>query len=168
MYFFTADEHLGHANIIKYTKRPFTSVQEMDEEIIKRHNEVVRPNDNVIHAGDFALVPKEKVREYWSRLNGNHCFLRGSHDRWMDHRYQEIWEKTIQGQKVVICHYAMRTWAASHWNSWHLYGHSHGNLSPIGKSWDIGVDTNNFYPYSFEQIKEIMNKQSDNPNLVKK
>ena len=33
-------------------------------------------------------------------------------------------------QLVVLCHYAMRVWDRSHYGSWHLYGHSHGNLPP--------------------------------------
>ncbi len=43
--FFTVDEHHGHANIIKYCNRPFTSVDEMDAEIIQRHNEMVGSKD---------------------------------------------------------------------------------------------------------------------------
>jgi len=39
-YFFTADEHYGHTNIIKYCGRPFTRVDEMDAEIIRRHYEI--------------------------------------------------------------------------------------------------------------------------------
>jgi calcineurin-like phosphoesterase family protein len=54
-FFFTADEHYGHANIIIYCNRPFTSVDEMDAEIIRRHNEMIGPKDVVIHAGDFTL-----------------------------------------------------------------------------------------------------------------
>ena len=57
-FLFTANEHYGHANIIRYCNRPFTSVDEMDTEIIQRHNEIVKPKDVVIHAGDFTLSKK--------------------------------------------------------------------------------------------------------------
>ena len=167
MYFFTADEHFAHKNIIKYANRPFSSVEQMDEEIIKRHNEVVGKNDIVIHAGDFTLKHKNKAYECINKLTGNHIFLMGSHDYWMNSGNQ-IWEKKIEGIYVVVCHYAMRTWARSHYNSWNLYGHSHGRLDPIGKQWDIGVDNNNFYPVSFESLKKIMRDRPDNPNLIRR
>ena len=61
----------------------------------------------------------------------------------------------------------MRVWARSHYNSIHLYGHSHGRLDGIGKSMDIGVDTNNFYPYSLDDILKIMKTKPDNPNIIK-
>jgi calcineurin-like phosphoesterase family protein len=57
-YFFTADEHYGHTIIIKYCERPFTSAEEMDAEIIKRHNDLVGPQDVTLHAGDFTLAKK--------------------------------------------------------------------------------------------------------------
>jgi calcineurin-like phosphoesterase family protein len=63
-FFFTADEHYGQANIIKYCDRPFASVEEMDSEIIKRHNELVGPKDVVIHAGDFTLAKKPFAGNY--------------------------------------------------------------------------------------------------------
>ena len=167
-YWFTADEHYHHANIIKYAKRPFDNVDEMNHEIIKRFNSVVSDNDITIHAGDFALAKPKMVNDIIKQLNGNHIFLMGSHDRWLKGRnVNQIWEKRFDGQLIVVCHYCLRTWAASHYNSWMLYGHSHGTLEPIGKSWDIGVDNNNFYPLSLDNIKEIMDKRPDNPNLIK-
>ena len=172
MFYFTADEHHGHKNIIAYCNRPFTYITVMDDEIISRHNEVVRKDDTTVHAGDFTLIKNRKrvEQEYVAKLNGNHIFLRGSHDYWLrkDKNISSIWEKTIGGKHIVVCHYCMRTWARSHYNSWHLFGHSHGKLDPIGKSWDIGVDNNRFYPLSFKEICDIMNKRPDNPNLVKK
>lgn len=166
-YYFTADEHFGHSNIIEYCKRPFNSIEEMDNEIIKRHNEVVGVDDVVIHAGDFSLrTNTREVERYINRLNGNHIFIKGSHDYWMDDSYHERWEGEIEGIYIVVSHYAMRVWARSHYNSWQLYGHSHGKLEGEGKQMDIGVDTHNYYPYSFEEIKKIMSQKPDNFNLT--
>ncbi len=166
MYFFTADEHLGHHNIIRFCQRPFHSQEEMDEEIIRRHNEVVGKGDLVVHAGDFTLQNEAKAQYYLSRLQGQHIFLRGGHDYWLNKSNRDLWEKKIDGIYVVVCHYAMRVWNRSHHNSWQLHGHSHGQLPPFGKQLDIGVDTHNFYPYSFEEIKTIMDQRPDNVNLA--
>ena len=166
MYFFTSDEHYGHKNIIKYCNRPFNSVEEMDQELIRRHNLLVSSEDVVIHAGDFTLKKKQKAHDYISCLNGKHIFLRGSHDAWLGTvgNTHEIWEQTIQEQHIVVCHYAMRVWSRSHYNSWQLFGHSHGTLKPIGKQLDIGVDCHDFYPLSFDQVLKIMKSRPDNPN----
>ena len=154
-YFFTGDEHLDHSNVIKYCNRPFDSIEEMTEIIIRNFNEVVTPRDITVHVGDFALSGKKTVLNYIKRLNGNHIFIRGNHDRWMDRTYHEMWVKTIESQTVVACHYALRVWPQSHYGSWQVYGHSHGKLPPVGLQYDVGVDNNDFYPVSFEQLKEI-------------
>ena len=60
----------------------------------------------------------------------------------------------------------MRVWHKSHFNSWQLYGHSHGSLEPIGKQLDVGVDTNRFKPISFDQIKNLMNSKPNNFNYI--
>lgn len=168
MYFFTADEHYYHRNIIQYCNRPFESVEEMNETLISNHNSMVGKNDTTIHVGDFTLIHNFKiVQELKNRLNGNHIFVKGSHDYWLPrNRSIQIWEKEIKGHYLVACHYCMRTWPKSHYNSWLLYAHSHGGLEPIGKSWDVGVDNNNFFPLSFDQIVEIMNNRPDNPNYL--
>jgi len=155
--------------MIKYANRPFLTIEEMNEELIRRHNEVVHKNDIVIHAGDFTWLKDRRVvqEQLISKLKGQHIFLSGSHDRWLSGA-KGIWEKIIGGHYVVICHYCMRTWARSHYNSWMLYGHSHNKLPSIGKSHDIGVDGHNFYPYSFDEVVEIMTNKPDNPNLIKR
>jgi calcineurin-like phosphoesterase family protein len=94
----------------------------MNKEITKRHNEIVTSEDTVIHVGDFTL--NQDAEKYISQLNGHHIFLLGSHDRWLKNkRTIQIWEKLIEKHYVVVCHYAMRTWARSHYNSWNLYAH---------------------------------------------
>jgi calcineurin-like phosphoesterase family protein len=101
-FFFTADEHYGHANIIRYCNRPFTSVDQMDAEIIQRHNEIVGLKDVVIHAGDFTLSKKPPAENYIRQLNGTHIFLKGSHDYWLKKSATVIWEKEIEGFYVVV------------------------------------------------------------------
>jgi len=170
MIFFTADQHFSHPNIISFCGRPFPSVSVMNEEIIKRYNEVVSDNDLVIHAGDVTMKKSyQETIQFVEQLKGEKIFLIGSHDSWLKGtRSSYIFEKLIEGQYVVVCHYAMRTWPRSHYGAWQLFGHSHGRLEPEGKQWDVGVDNNNFYPISFEKLKEIMETRPDNFNLVKR
>jgi len=159
-----------HKNIIRYSNRPFNDINEMNEEMIYRHNSVVKKGDITIHAGDFLLVSdKDLAEKIIKRLNGKHIFLMGSHDRWLKNNQRNagyILELKYRKQLIVICHYAMRTWNRNHYNSWHLYAHSHGRLPSIGKSMDIGVDCNNYYPFSLDQIISIMETKEDNPNLI--
>jgi len=129
----------------------------MDDELIRRHNEIVGKNDITIHVGDFALSNDiDEIMAIIRKLNGEHIFLGGSHDRWLKHKCHEIWEKKIQDKYIVACHYSMRVWPRSHYGSWLVYGHYHGNLPPLQNQWDVGVDNNNFYPVSFEKLKEII------------
>jgi calcineurin-like phosphoesterase family protein len=89
MDFFTSDTHFGHVNIIAYCNRPFASVPEMNEGLIRRWNDRVGPNDTVYHLGDFAMGPKGVWREYRRRLNGRIVFTLGNHDAPLD-RFRAI------------------------------------------------------------------------------
>jgi calcineurin-like phosphoesterase family protein len=164
-WFWAADEHYGHTKVIEYCDRPFTTVEEMDACMISNHNSIVTPQDVTVHCGDFSLFSKKYeiiLKKYIKKLNGTHIFIDGSHDWWLKGRHApHIWEKTIEKQPIVCCHYAMRTWPRSHYGSWHLFGHSHGMTEPYGKSFDVGVDSHNFKPWSFDEIKEKM-KMIDN------
>lgn len=165
---FTGDPHYGHFNIIKYCKRPFATVEEMDSKLIANHNSVVSPDDDVYILGDIAF---SNPAEYIGRLNGRKFLIRGNHDKHIDEcRPRVVWIRdltqiNILGQKIVLCHYAMRVWANSHHGSWHLYGHSHGTLpdDPNALSLDVGVDCHGYFPVSFEQIKGLMAKKKFKP-----
>lgn len=158
MIFFTADEHYFHNNIINYCDRPFDSWSEMNDEIIRKHNERVSENDVVYHLGDFTLKEKKFAESVISQLNGKHIFIKGSHDYW-NKDLPFLIEVEARSCYLVLCHYAMLTWPRSHYGSIQLFGHSHGKLGSQypKKQMDVGVDTNNFYPYSLD---EIINKMS--------
>jgi len=169
MIWFTSDEHYGHKNIITYCNRPFKDVDEMNDAIIAKHNEVVADGDNVWHVGDFTLGSVEDYKKFFVKLKGKHHFICGSHDKWMARIFGRdnlpyLRELYIEGIHIVLCHYAMRRWPRSHHGSWQLYGHSHGELPPEGRQYDVGVDNNNFYPVSFEKLKKILETGPIFPN----
>lgn len=144
----------------------------MNDCLIKNFNSIVKPCDTTYILGDFTMkCSYENLSFLMNRLNGaKHCIL-GNHDS-KKHFMQMLSEGiiksvdqaigiSINGQYIWMSHYAHRVWNQSHHGAWHIYGHSHGSLPPIGLSWDVGVDNNNYYPVSFEQLSEIIKKQKD-------
>ena len=115
-YWFTADTHFGHANIIKYCNRPFKDTVEMNEAIISNWNKVVKAEDLVFHLGDFCWGRNEWDFDiYFKRLNGLIVFVKGNHDRntWKYHRnkfyssYDSYHEIELNGKDITLCHYKM-------------------------------------------------------------
>lgn len=161
---FTADTHFGHANIIKYSNRPFDNVEEMNNALISNWNKVVGDKDIVYHLGDFCFG---NPRNYITQLNGDIVHLiRGSHDK-NSQQYIDCGNLIIiqpdglhdeygNPRFITLGHYAMRSWHLSHYASWHLFGHHHGNLEPYGLSFDVGVDCWGYFPVSLDEVAEKM------------
>ena len=76
-----SDTHFYHENVIRYSNRPYSSVEEMNEALIANWNSVVRSEDVIICLGDFALGKKEDIPGIVVRLNGVKILVRGNHDR---------------------------------------------------------------------------------------
>ena len=155
MIWFTADQHFGHHRIIDYCNRPFKNVHEMDLKIIEKFNSVVGVKDTTYHLGDFSLKHSE---HYLKQLNGNHCLIKGNHDHKNTSSFswaKNVYQLKAYGKMFWLSHYAHRVWPQSHYGSIHLYGHSHNTIDDFENSMDIGVDTNNFKPYSIDQIINI-------------
>ena len=173
--FFTSDLHLGHTNIIKYSNRPFQTIEEMDQALIDNWNRVVSGEDVVYVIGDFSFYKdQQKSLDVLKKLNGAEIHLvMGNHDKHMKQfvkdefttcsAYKEIYVPDSEashdkGQFIILAHYAFRVWNKSHHGSWNLYGHSHGSLpdDPHLRSLDVGVDCWNYTPVSYDEIKEKM------------
>jgi len=159
MIWFSADQHFNHKNVIKYCDRPFDNVEQMNNVLVNNWNEVVKGNDTVYVLGDFAW---RNPKPFIERLKGNKIFVAGGHDKKLKAPYMKIIhplglkDEYGNDRTIVLCHWAMRTWHKSHYASWHLFGHSHGNLESYGLSFDVGVDCNNYYPFSLQDIAEKM------------
>lgn len=76
-----SDTHFNHENVIRYSNRPYSSIEEMNEALIANWNKAVGPEDVVICLGDFALGKKEDIPRIVARLNGIKVLVLGNHDR---------------------------------------------------------------------------------------
>ena len=163
---FTSDFHLGHRNIIRYCSRPFASVEEMDAASLANLNKLVGADDALYFLGDFCLGGPDQARRYRDRIVcRNMHVVEGNHDAALRDltgvfsSSNQLVEVRVRGQRIVLCHYAMRVWHHSWRGVWHLYGHSHGNLAddPASLSIDVGVDSHSFRPWRFDEIRTAMN-----------
>jgi len=173
--FFTSDNHFNHENVIKQSARKFETLEEMTEKLISNWNEAVTNKDQIWCLGDFCFTRgKNKdtaiVESILSRLNGQKFLITGNHDRGeviKSRHWQAVYQmheikvkfspEQVHAQRIVLCHYALRTWNQMHRGAWMLHGHSHGNLQDIGgKIMDVGVDCNDYKPISLDKIKTIM------------
>lgn len=83
---FISDTHFSHKNIIKYTGRPFATVEEMDRCLIKNWNDCIEEGDQVFFLGDFGIGDVDHLHSICSQLKGHKICIRGNHDRnasWM-------------------------------------------------------------------------------------
>lgn len=163
MYFFVGDEHFFHQSkknphkgVIQYCNRPYNHIDDMHEDIIRKHNEIVSPSDKTIHVGDTSFGTKSQTEEIIRQLNGEHVFLSGCHDRWLRKSAPARYVKKINGIIVHAEHYPMRSWFASFHGSINLHAHCHGKMEPLHRQWDVGVDNNDFYPCSIEYLIRIL------------
>lgn len=166
--FFTSDTHFNHQKILLFRKQ-FSCLEEMNELMIQNWNSKVKRGDQVYHLGDVALGRPIEAATILRRLNGEIFLVRGNHEKVAEHkscRKRFAWIKDyhrvkVGEQKIYLLHYSMRTWNCMHHGSWHLFGHSHGNVKEnTGRSFDVGVDCHNFFPLAYEEVAQIMAKKS--------
>lgn len=172
--FFTADLHFGHSAIRDYCAetRNFAINEEMDIAIICAINERVGHDDILYIIGDFAVCSDpEYVRHCFNMINGRKILVLGNHDLDNKGRVRKDlrdlpWDRppvhaletTDEGCHVYMHHYGCRVWPSHLRGSYHLFGHSHGSMSPLGRSRDVGIDCadTHFAPMTFREIQESL------------
>lgn len=165
--------------------RNFATLQEHNDTLVENFNKVVKAEDVLYHLGDWSFGGFNAITDFRNRLNCKTIHLiYGNHDHHIERNkegvqslfasVQYVKELHHKGNVIILSHYAHRVWNHSHKGSWMLYGHSHGTLDKarpefanptwIGdqyfiknyKTMDVGVDTNNLVPYSYDELADIM------------
>jgi len=179
--FFTSDLHFGHANVIKYSRRPFSSPSEMNAALIDNWNAVVGPADYVYILGDVSFLPPALLIECLNEMNGHKMLVFGNHDKRIRKTpsVMELFDDAADlvtakisdpdapdgVQRIVLCHYPMLVWDQSHRGAWHLHGHCHGSLAddPNALRLDVGVDVWSYRPVEYAEIKARMKQKTWKP-----
>lgn len=180
---FTSDTHFFHRNVIEYCKRPFDSLEDMHDSMIRDWNIVVRPDDTVYILGDFCFGGAGKIAGINAHLNGNKILIRGNHDdkrvlRSQDLGFAQVIDSTSQGHRIelpgltaYLSHYPYAGGGdSSHeerftnkrmvddGSSILLHGHVHQHWKRKGRMLNVGVDVWDYMPISPEMvIKELGN-----------
>lgn len=173
-YYITSDHHFGHARIIDHCNRPFHDVEMMDDYMVMRWNEVVKPNDIVYHLGDLFWSEKS-ARDILPFLNGEIHLILGNHDKnWKIGRNKKekspftpssnliVEDGDIVTIKepihIVLCHYPLMSWNGAFHGVFHMHGHTHNNscLSE-GRRINVCVENTDYTPVNLNIFKGCKN-----------
>jgi calcineurin-like phosphoesterase family protein len=132
--FLYSDPHFGHSGVCRFTRsdgvtklRPWDTPEEMDEELIKRFNDTVRPNDKVYFLGD--VVINRRCLPTLARLNGDKVLIRGNHDIFKDDEYREYFRElrayhVMNG--LILSHIPIHEASLGRFGC-NIHGHLHAN-----------------------------------------
>jgi calcineurin-like phosphoesterase family protein len=181
MIWVTADQHFGHANIIKYCNRPFNSVEHMNRVLIDNWNACVDHKDLVYVLGDLCMS-RTVMDRIIPELNGTIILVHGNHDLRANKlkQYTRIIrccdETTVHDNHrdfdIYMVHNPMR--ASDTMNT--LCGHVHDDwlykypgdvIKTVTKAKElempvvnVGVDVHNFKPITLESAIALLFAES--------
>jgi calcineurin-like phosphoesterase family protein len=165
--FLVSDTHFGHAGVCCFLRsdgtklRPWDNPDEMDEEMIRRWNDTVRPNDKVYHLGDV-VINRKALKTLW-RLNGDKVLIRGNHDIFRDEEYREHFRElrayhVMNG--MILSHIPIHTESLARFGT-NIHGHLHANRV-MAETWGkyeidpryhcVCVEQTDFAPILFEDV----------------
>ena len=175
----TSDTHFGHDKDFVWNARGFENIEQHNQEIIKRWNEVVKKDDIVYHLGDVMLGDLESGMECLKQLNGQIKIVLGNHDtKNRVKAYKELDNVEILGYATML-KYKKYHFYLSHYPTLtsnmdedkplkarvlNLYGHTHQTTKFLDGhlNYHVGIDTHGC-PIKLDNIiEEIKERKNEN------
>ena len=177
MEMFIADTHLGHESILSECRPQFSSVDEMDETIIRNINRRMTRKDTLYIVGDFSFRSRRSPIEYLEAIKPKKVLIRGNHDKdWLRHMDEgerrkyfvgihEQYSIKKNGIELHFNHFPQLAWNRSHFfaQTFMICGHIHDRrdgtvaarlFSQVPCQFNAGVDVNHFEPVTLEELVE--------------
>ena len=164
--FFIADTHFGEAGVFRYESRPFSSVAEMDAEMIRRWNAAVRPEDTVWHLGDFGADGTEAA--ILAKLNGTKLLVKGNHDTKSSADYRSFGFSEVYDRPVILDSFFLLShdalYVSANMPYANLFGHVHN--SPVFRDFSphhfcVCVERIDYTPINLDEIKRCIQTAVD-------
>jgi calcineurin-like phosphoesterase family protein len=161
--FFTSDWHLNHDKILEYAKRPFGSIEQMNEVLIESYNESVRSSDTVFFVGDMGFGKAPAVAPLVQRLRGRKILVRGNHDRistnkLIDMGFADVVKKhalhKLGDRLATITHFPKHP--NTFGTEFVIHGHTHSKSRRAGPLLHVGVDAWYFCPVPEELLLQLV------------
>lgn len=160
-----SDTHFDHENIIKYTGRPFSDAEEMNEILLSNWNNTVHKGDRVCFLGDMAFGRGSKPKEYWlGRLNGSITYVRGNHDT----EIGTVTHATIsyKGHDLLLVHDPNDL--PIRWDGWIIHGDKHNNqlgkyplVNTQRRTMNVCSELIRYTPLNLDRIIELIEAGKD-------
>ena len=156
--FFTADTHFFHRNVIKYDDRPFETLEEMNNVLIKKWNKVVKGDDIIYHLGDISFGSATLTKEVLKKLKGRKRLVRGNHDYKSDNWYRDAGFEKVYDKPVLwnefylLSHEPLTTQLTKDFPMINLHGHIHQNKIECSQFINVGCMHWDWKPVNFKQL----------------
>ena len=165
MIYYIGDTHFGDKRVMELAGRPYSSVQEMNNDIADKWNRRVGETDTVYILGDFAF--DDVAAQVVDNLRGKKILLLGNHDEVLSletlRKFADV--KTIEtifddGRSVCLCHYPLLSYNRSVYGGYHVFGHIHNNQNDkayslqtqLSNSFNCGADVIGFVPRTLDEL----------------
>ena len=137
MDYFISDTHFFHENVIRFDKRPFTSVEEMNAKMRDWWNNTVSEKDRVYILGDFIwLSPSDpEYIKFTKSLNGKKVLIKGNHDNVekfsseLKNCFEDIKSRKeikLNKKRIIMDHYPLMMYRNdTDANVFHFHCHTH-------------------------------------------
>ena len=164
MIFYTADLHFHYKPFLP--GRPFASVEEMDEAMIRLWNETVTDRDTVYVVGDVGDIGGYVPGDALGRLQGRKHLIRGNHDTGFENapKLFDYFETVTDFNEIddgethiLLCHYPILYRKRGYMIHGHLHqarGPEYDILRQMPRMLNAGVDVNFYRPVTLAQLVE--------------
>lgn len=162
----TADLHLGE-NRFEIMQRPFKEVHEHITHLMYNHNQLVKPDDEVIIVGDVCYKERPDCLKFVADFNGHKTLIRGNHDRvFTDDQLRPYFDLIVKEGDGIELDLGFPTYA-THYptrgrpDRFNLVGHIHSSWKVQLNMLNFGVDVNHFRPLDLDKIRFFLQAISD-------